>query len=484
MRLPHAASRIEDERADRALRIVNALAVNAPHYSALRRLTGDQLLWLYAAATLVLLALTVSPRMTASLIVAVLALVFLASFVYKAVLFFLGSAPLPDPTPPPVPDETLPIYSVLVPLYREAAVVPALMRALLALDYPPGKLDIRLVVEDDDAQTQAALVRTVLPAHFSLVRVPTVGPRTKPKALALALGDARGAFVVVFDAEDHPEPGQLRMALARFAALGPKTVCLQARLNFFNARENWLTRLFAIDYCLWFDALLRGLERLGAPLPLGGTSNHFRRAALSAMGAWDPYNVTEDADLGFRIAREGLLVRTLNSTTFEEAPTRLRPWLAQRARWIKGYLQTYFVHMRTPRRLLAEAGWRGVITLHLFLLGTVLAGLVTPFLWLLFIGWIVTGDGLLSGFTGGALLLVSLVGLVAGNALLIFLSLLAPLRRGWLHLVPYALSVPLYWLMVSLASWGALFEFLFRPHYWAKTPHGLTGFAAGAREAR
>ena len=469
-----------DARALKAAAIAGALARERPHYSAFRRLTRAQMLILYGLVCLALYAFTVAPRVSASLVVAALALVFLAGFVYKAMLFLIGVAPGPSTAQAQADDSALPLYTILVPLYREARVVPVLIRALTALDYPPERLDIKLIVEDDDAETQSALAALGLRPPFTILAVPPVGPRTKPKALAIALEEARGSFLVVYDAEDQPEPDQLRRALARFAALGPHTVCLQARLNFFNARESWLTRLFAIDYCLWFDALLRGLERIHAPLPLGGTSNHFRKDALVALGGWDPYNVTEDADLGFRIAREGFRVATLDSTTYEEAPTRLGPWLSQRTRWIKGYLQTYFVHMRAPGRLRREAGWRGVVTLHLFLLATVIGGLASPILWVMFVDWVLTGHGVLSGFTGGALLLVSLFGLVAGNALLVFLSLLAPLRRGWLFLIPYALTVPLYWLLVSLAAWRAAGAFLLRPFYWAKTPHGLTRFQARA----
>lgn len=477
VRSPPAAP---DARALSAAALANALAREQPHYSAYRRLTAPQMVVLYLLATAALAAFTVAPRLAGSLIVAVLALIFLAGFAYKALLFLIGAAPGSARAPDRADDAPLPLYTILVPLYREARVVPVLIRALTVLDYPRERLDIKLIIEDDDDETRAALAALNLRAPFDIVSVPPVGPRTKPKALAIALREARGAFLVVYDAEDQPEPDQLRRALARFAALGPRTVCLQARLNFFNARENWLTRLFAIDYCLWFDALLRGLERLGAPLPLGGTSNHFRKDALVALGGWDPYNVTEDADLGFRIAREGLSVATLDSTTFEEAPTRLGPWLAQRTRWIKGYLQTYFVHMRAPSRFHREAGWRGTLTLHLVLLATVIGGLTSPVLWVMFVCWALTGEGLLSGFTGGALLAVSLFGLVAGNALIVFLSLLAPLRRGWLNLVPYALTVPAYWLLVSLAAWRAAGGFLLRPFYWAKTPHGLTRFEARA----
>jgi cellulose synthase/poly-beta-1,6-N-acetylglucosamine synthase-like glycosyltransferase len=245
-----------------------------------------------------------------------------------------------------------------------------------------------------------------------------------------------------------------------------------------------LCRLYAIDYCLWFDYLLPGLERIGAPLPLGGTSNHFRTRALIEAGAWDPFNVTEDADLGIRLAREGWQVGTLSSTTFEEAPTRLSAWLTQRTRWMKGYMQTYLVHTRDRRRLGREVGLPGVAVLELFLFGSALSGLANPILWLLFALWLGTGHGVLGGLTGSALLAVSLMALVGGNGLLLFLFLLAPLRRGWFGLVPFALTAPLYWLLISLAAWLGFFGLILRPSHWAKTAHGLTGFEARAGISR
>lgn len=248
-----------------------------------------------------------------------------------------------------------------------------------------------------------------------------------------------------------------------------------------------LCRLFAIDYCLWFDYLLPSLERLGAPVPLGGTSNHFRRDALLAAGGWDPFNVTEDADLGIRLAREGYHVGTLASTTYEEAPSCLAAWLSQRSRWMKGYLQTYLVHNRDRGRLKRETGRTGLLVLDVFLFGSVAAGLANPLLWTLFLAWTGTGEGVLDRWSSSWIFPFSLAGLVGGNLLLVFLSVLAPLRRSWLHLIPYALLAPLYWLLISVAAWRGLFGLVFRPFHWSKTDHGTSGFTPcagpGSRKA-
>ena len=108
-----------------------------------------------------------------------------------------------------LPDRQLPLYTILVPLFREANMLPGLIQSLRALDYPPAKLEILLVLESVDVETQAALLALELPGNFRTLVAPDQEPRTKPKALNYALQFARGDFVVVYDAEDRPEPDQL-----------------------------------------------------------------------------------------------------------------------------------------------------------------------------------------------------------------------------------------------------------------------------------
>ncbi len=238
-------------------------------------------------------------------------------------------------------DQDLPGYSVLIPLYDEAAVAPALVAAMTALDYPEAKLQILFVTEEDDDATRQALVTAALSPQMTILTVPAGTPRTKPRALNYALHFATGGIVAVYDAEDIPELDQLRRAAAAFAAGSANLACVQARLNIYNPGESALTRQFTLEYAALFDAMLPALDRLGLPLPLGGTSNHFRRDHLVAVGAWDPFNVTEDADLGFRLARLGQRVEMLNSTTWEEAPATCSAWLGQRTRWLKGWMKTF-----------------------------------------------------------------------------------------------------------------------------------------------
>jgi len=321
-------------------------------------------------------------------------------------------------------------------------------------DYPRDRLDVKLVVEEDDPETVAEAELAASAYAFEVIIVPCGEPRTKPRACNYALQFARGDFLVIFDAEDRPELHQLKEAVAAFRRLPEEVVCLQARLNFFNARECWLTRMFALDYALWFDFLLPGLDRLGVPMPLGGTSNHFRISALKAIHGWDPFNVTEDADLGIRLTRLGLRVRTLESTTYEEAPNETVHWVRQRTRWLKGYMQTWLVHMRNPVQLWRNAGAGGFFGFQLFVGGTVLSALLNPLLWLIFV---------LSFFVdlplpifAGATHSISGFGLLMGNALFAYLAMLGPYRRGWLDLSPYALLVPVYWLLISVAAYRAL----------------------------
>jgi cellulose synthase/poly-beta-1,6-N-acetylglucosamine synthase-like glycosyltransferase len=348
-----------------------------------------------------------------------------------------------------------------------------------ALDYPRDMVQVLLVLEADDTGTVAAVADAALPGNFEWVRVPQGQPRTKPRACNYALQFVRGDYVVIFDAEDRPEPDQLRRAAAAFAAAPPDVACFQARLNFYNAGQNWLTRLFALDYALWFDYLLPGLERIGIPMPLGGTSNHFRATALNAIHGWDPYNVTEDADIGIRLWRMGHRVRTLDSTTFEEAPCAFRDWLGQRSRWLKGYMQTWLVHMRNPARLLRNAGPGGFIGFQLFVGGTFAAALFNPILWLLFLASPLLAT-VSSGFPLPHLTAeLSLGGLLVGNLLVSYLMMLGPVRRGWLELTIYGLAAPLYWALISIAGYRALYGLIVRPWHWHKTPHGLASAGPG-----
>lgn len=375
-------------------------------------------------------------------------------------------------------DDDLPLYTVLVPLHREGRILPALVRRLAALDYPTDRLEVLLLVESDDDETHRALAAFHLPPHIRPITVPAGLPRTKPRALNVGLARAGGEFIVVYDAEDCPDPDQLRRAVASFRSLPRRVVCVQARLNFYNMRQSLLASLFAVDYVQWYYMLLPGLTRSHAFVPLGGTSNHFRIEALRRLGGWDPYNVTEDCDLGARIARANLDVAMLDSTTWEEAVTRVPQWVKQRSRWVKGYIQTYLVHMRDPHSLWREIGPRGFFDFQALVGGSSLMLLANPLMWLLTLLYVAANgtplaDAIRALFPP-ALYYPSLLCFIFGNFIFFYTSLYVCVRHGYYGLARYALLSPLYWVLMSIGAWVGFISLIRNPHYWAKTEHGVS----------
>lgn len=367
-------------------------------------------------------------------------------------------------------DAELPVYTVLVPLRDEAQMVGQLARAMRALDYPPEKLDVWFVVESRSPATITAVQHELYDPRFELLVVPDALPRTKPKAMNYAMPLVSGEFVVVYDAEDIPDPDQLRLAASTFAQ-HPEIDCLQAELVIDNGRESLLAAQFAGEYAGQFGLMLPLLARLDLPMPLGGTSNHFRTETLRRLGGWDSFNVTEDADLGVRLARSGLKTATIASRTGEEAPLTADAWLKQRTRWMKGWMQTLIVHNSDGRGLLRDLGWRGFLGFQIYVGSMVLsAPLHTMFLLSLLWGAVFghrTGsfdvwDGL-AGF-------IFVVG-YAGPALLVFMGLR---RLGRYDLMLQQLALPIYWMLHSVAVALALVELVVSPHFWAKTAHGKT----------
>jgi cellulose synthase/poly-beta-1,6-N-acetylglucosamine synthase-like glycosyltransferase len=388
---------------------------------------------------------------------------------------------------PPLTDRDLPIYSVLVPLRDEAAMVPQLGRALRALNYPAEKLDVKFVVEAQSAATIEAVRKLLDDPRFELVSVPDALPRTKPKALDYALPFVRGQYVVVYDAEDVPDPDQLRLAAARFAA-EPDIDCLQAELMIDNGGENVITSLFTGEYAGQFAVLMPALVRWGLPIPLGGTSNHFTARALREAGGWDAFNVTEDADLGVRLARLRYRTAMLPSRTYEEAPIGLGAWLNQRTRWMKGWMQTFIVHNRRPGRLLADLGWRSFLGLELWLGSLILSPLLhTVFVASILVEVLATGEPPFTPFDVRTGLALAIFVLGYGGSFAV--TLVGLQRTGQRHLLSVQLLLPLYWTLHSVATIRASWQLVRRPHFWAKTPHGLTrvdrrrGFASSPSPA-
>ncbi|WP_269713561.1 glycosyltransferase family 2 protein [Caulobacter sp. NIBR2454] len=371
----------------------------------------------------------------------------------------------------PRADDDLPHYTVIVPLYQEAAMLPGVVAAMQAIDYPRDRLQVIIAVEEDDLETQAAMARLRTPAFISMMIAPPGSPRTKPRACNIALQRARGRLVVVFDAEDRPHPQQLREAAARFAAGPPDLACLQAPLRI-DADRRFIPAQFAVEYAVQFEVFLPALARLGLPFPLGGTSNHFRTRALREVGGWDAHNVTEDADLGFRLAAKGWKLGMLASPTFEPAPVTLTDWLPQRARWVKGHMQSFGVHSRrmlgqSPRFNAALLATLGLSSLSVLLHGPAAAWIIATTL----AGWM-AGDALPVAARDLALLL-------AGWAASAGCGVIG-LRRAGSPVRPRdILMAPLYWPMLSLAAAHAVWQLIRAPYHWDKTRHSPVEAAAG-----
>ncbi|RME14327.1 MAG: glycosyltransferase, partial [Alphaproteobacteria bacterium] len=367
----------------------------------------------------------------------------------------------------------LPTVSIMVPLFREREIADRLVKRLAALDYPKELLDICLVVEEDDAVTRATLAKTRLPLWMRQIVVPSGTVRTKPRALNFALDFLRGSIIGVYDAEDAPEPGQIHKVVRRFAERGPEVACLQGVLDFYNPRENWLSRMFTIEYAAWFRVVLPGFARMGFAVPLGGTTLFFRRTALEALGGWDAHNVTEDADLGIRLARHGYRTELIDTVTREEANCRAVPWVKQRSRWIKGYAMTWAVHMRAPGRLLRELGLRKFLGVQ-FLFGTTLSQfLLAPLLWSFWALPLGLPHPFLSAMHP-ALLTAIVLSFIASEAITIGTGVLAVWMSGQGHrfLAPWTVTLHFYWPLATLAALKASLELITNPFYWDKTRHG------------
>ena len=368
----------------------------------------------------------------------------------------------------------LPVYTLLIPVYKEAEVLPELLRSLTHLDYPSTKLDIKILLEVDDEETIQKFYEMNLPPHFRATIVPDSLPRTKPKACNYGLIHARGEYVVIFDAEDRPDSDQLKKAVIAFQKSDPNVVCIQAKLNYYNRTQNLLTQWFTSEYSMWFDLFLPGLDASNAPIPLGGTSNHFKRRALVDVGAWDPHNVTEDADLGMRLYKKGFHTRTIDSTTYEEANSRLNNWLRQRSRWLKGYIQTWLVHMRDPLKLLKETGIGGFISFQFVIGGTFFSAIINPLLWALTTAWYLTRWEFIQESFPGFIFYLSSVSLYIGNFVFMYMNVAGAMRRKHYDNVRFAILSPIYWGLMSIGAWKGFLQLITKPHYWEKTIHGFS----------
>ncbi|CAM5345980.1 glycosyltransferase [Corynebacterium variabile] len=485
-----------DERSAAALHdAVHGLYERTPEYSAAVAFTRPQKIAFLTLLGIVVAGVVLARSTTLVLISGFFVTWYAATLADRFIMFRRGLnadaiLQVSDADAHALSADELPPYTVLVPAYGEPEVVGQLIGAVRSIDYPAEKLQVLLLLEQDDTPTIAAaeesLARDPEGAEVvTVLHVPPAEPRTKPKACNYGLHYATGEIVTIYDAEDTPDPLQLRRVVAAFrrldaetgaasgAASEARTVCIQARLSYRNARQNMLTAWFTIEYDVWFKLMLPGIMRMRAPVPLGGTSNHFRRGVLRELGAWDPYNVTEDADLGVRIAAHGYRTAVLDSETLEEANSDTINWLRQRSRWYKGYLQTWLVYMRRPDRLLREIGFIPALRFTLLMASTPIIAVVNLVFWYLFLLWIMGQPDFVAELFPPAVFYPSLVCLVAGNALTVYMNLVG-VREGRDPLLILAvLTYPAYWLLMSIAAAKGMWQLLFRPSYWEKTAHGL-----------
>jgi glycosyltransferase involved in cell wall biosynthesis/cellulose synthase/poly-beta-1,6-N-acetylglucosamine synthase-like glycosyltransferase/O-antigen/teichoic acid export membrane protein len=372
-------------------------------------------------------------------------------------------------------DKDLPVYTILVPLYKEANVLEGFVESMSKMDYPKSKLDVILLLEADDTETQQKAKSLKLPKYIRSLVVPLSSPKTKPKACNYGLSFAKGEYAVIYDAEDQPDPAQLKKAILGFRASPPEVGCLQAKLNYHNKDQNLLTRFFTAEYSLWFDVVLPGLQSINTAIPLGGTSNHFRVQDLITFQGWDAFNVTEDADLGSRLFKAGFRTAIIDSVTLEEANSRVGNWVRQRSRWIKGYMQTFLVHNRDFKEFFKTQGIHAII-FQLTVGGKIAFMLINPLLWIAtisyFVFYSIVGPTIES-FYPPIVFYMAAFSLVFGNFLFIYYYMIGVAKHGHWSLVKFIFLVPLYWLMISRAALKALYQLFFNPHYWEKTVHGL-----------
>jgi cellulose synthase/poly-beta-1,6-N-acetylglucosamine synthase-like glycosyltransferase len=461
----------EAASADALDRAVNDLRRRAPDLSAGTPIARWQRFALIVMIAVLPVATFVSlPGVSYGLSLGLAVPFFLIVLIRMAALWHLTSQSRPSGPPSRVlADEDLPHYSVLVAVYREAEIAPSLVAAMSRLDYPSDRLEIIFITEADDEQTRYAIASAGLAPFMRIAVVPCGLPKTKPRALNYALQGARGDLICVFDAEDVPEPDQLRRVAEVFSASDDRLACVQARLSISNMDESGVACQFGLEYAALFAGILPALSRFGLPLPLGGTSNHFRRDALVDSGGWDAFNVTEDADLGIRLARLGYEATVLPSVTWEDAPSTWRVWIKQRTRWQKGWMQTYLVHMRKPSALWTQLGaWR-FFGFQVTFGGMLLSALVHPWFYGLIAAHLLGGgnflpaDSLLWWLCGFNLI----AGYISAGVLVAMTVPHAAPRRSAMYIV----LLPIYWLAISLAAYRAVFDLIRRPHYWEKTPH-------------
>lgn len=450
------------------------------NHSALFTFVPWQIALIVFIISLAIFGLVLFPLTTITVIIGLLSTVYFVDVIFNIYvilksLYFPPEIRIQNYALKQLKDKSLPLYSILCPLYHESKVLPGFMDSIKSLDWPKGKLEVLLLLEEDDQETINTANSLIFPDYIKKIIVPHSEPKTKPKACNFGLSLAKGKYLVVFDAEDKPEPDQLKKAYLGFQKTPKNVICLQAKLNYFNPDQNLLTRLFTAEYSLWFDVILTGLQSINTAIPLGGTSNHFRTQVLKDLEGWDPFNVTEDCDLGIRLFKKGFKTAIIDSTTWEEANSDFKNWLRQRSRWIKGYLQTYLVHNRHPLSFIRKHG------VHAFIFQLIIGArisfmFINPLLWLMTISYFAlyqTVGPTIESFYPAPVFYMAVFSLALGNFMYVYNYMIGAAKRGQWNLVKFVYLIPFYWLMASVAAGIAFYQLIVKPHYWEKTIHGL-----------
>ncbi len=437
---------------------------------------------LYILATFIAIIFLVKILFTTTFIVsfsALIALLYLILFLLKIYIIFLSIKKkskvlltYSDDKISAAKDSVFKKYTVIIPLYQESEVVSQIKKSMTALDYPQDKIEFIITLEEYDHETREALEGIGLPNNWRIITLPNVTPKTKPKALNVALLEATGEYIVIYDAEIIPDQDQLKKAAIAFSEF-PEIVALQSRLDHYNYSQSLITKLFNAEFTFYYDFFLPGVQVLGVPLPLSGHSAHFRKSAIISVGGWDPYNVTEDVEIALRLHRKGYLVSMLDSYSYEEATVDLVSWIKQRTRWVKGFLQTTLVHIRHPRVLIKELG--GYRNFFLFGVLMPLTSIINIFNFtstILLTIWLLFRPAVIQSFFNLPVLYLSYTVSILGIFISTYFNLFALYNKRRFSIVKHSFLSPIYWFMLSIAGIRAIYQLFFSPTSWEKTRHG------------
>lgn len=449
-------------------------------YSAFETLTKGQKIYWSALLIAVAALLYIDTHFTLVMLVGILTYIYLSDFIFTLLVIYRSFSKRSDISFTneelvEINDNSLPKYTILCPLYKEWEVIEQFTKAIEIIDWPKDKLEVLLLLEEDDVKTINKAYDLNLPSYFKIEVVPHSFPKTKPKACNYGLNKATGEYIVVYDAEDKPDPLQLKKAFLGFKRLSEEVVCLQSKLNYYNQDQNILTRLFTAEYSYWFNIALPGLQTFNTIIPLGGTSNHFKTSILKSLQGWDPFNVTEDCDLGTRLFKNGYKTSVIDSETLEEANSKIKGWIRQRSRWIKGYMQTYLVHMRNPLEFLLKYKMHAIL-FQLIVGMRMVFILINPVLWLMTLAYF-TMYPIFGVFIESLypwyIFYPAVFCLIFANFTYFYSYMIASAKKDKWELMQYIFLIPFYWLMTSISACIAFYQLAVKPYYWEKTKHGF-----------